>query len=152
MSVKQSLNNYGRSRTTSAPFRVFADVAATPRTPAPGWWNHPVTIMFASVLCAALFFTSPALPALSGLLVAVSGVALASLAELNRGRWSASRARAVEESVWIADQCGHQVETAGGAVQWRNDDRTMAARLDHRGGGWHLVLLDVDAPVLDGSR
>ncbi|WP_298590838.1 hypothetical protein [uncultured Kocuria sp.] len=152
MSVKQSLNNYGRSRTDSLSVRVFADVAGTPGTPAPGWWNHPVAIMFASVISAALFFTSPALPALSGLLAAVSGVALASLAELNRGRWSASRARAVEESVWIADQCGYQVESVGEALQWRNADRSMAARLDHSGGGWDLFLLDADAPVLESNH
>lgn len=152
MSVKQSLNNYARSRTDSPSVRVFADVAGTPRTPAPGWWNHPVLIMFASVISAALFFTSPGLPALSGLLAAVSGVALASLAEINRGRWSASRARAVEESVWIADQCGYQVEAVGLALQWRNADRSMAARLDHRGGWWHLFLLDTDAPVLESNH
>ena len=152
MSLKQSLYHYGRSRTDSTSARVFADVAGTPGTPAPGWWNHPVAIMFASVICAALFFTSPGLPALSGLLAAVSGVALASLAELNRGRWSASRARAVEESVWVAHQSGYQVETVGESLQWSNAGRRMAARLEHRGGGWHLFLLDVDAPALESSR
>lgn len=108
--------------------------------------------MFAFMVCAALVFTFPGLPALSGLLVAVSGVALASLAELDRGRWSAGRARAVGEAVWIADQCGYQVEAVGGALQWNDAGRAMVARLDHRGGGWHLVLLDVDAPVLESSR
>lgn len=152
MSVKQSLNNYGRARTGFPSVRVFADVAGTPRTPAPGWWNHPVAIMFVSVICAALVFTVPGLPVLSGLLVAVSGVALASLAEVNRGRWSASRARAVEESVWIADQCGYEVESASEALQWRNGDRSMVAELDHRGGGWRLSLLDVEAPALEIQR
>ena len=152
MSVKQSLNNYGRSRTSSPSVRVFADVAGTPRTPAPGWWNHPVTIMFASVICAALVFATPALPALSGLLVAVSGVALASLSEMNRGRWSVSRAHAVEESVWLADQCGYQVEAVGEALQWRNAGRSMVARFDHRGGGWRLLLLDADVTTLEGNH
>ena len=152
MSVKQSWNYYGRHRTSFLSVRVFAEVAGTPRTPAPAWWNHPVTVMFVAVICAALSFTSPALPAPSGILVAVTGVALASLAERSRGRWSASRARAVEESVWIADQCGYQVESVGEAMQWRNADRNMVARLDHRGGGWDLVLLDVDAPTLESHH
>ncbi|MEX5237641.1 hypothetical protein [Kocuria arenosa] len=152
MSVKQSLNNYGRHQASSSSVRVFAEVAGTPGTPAPGWWNHPVAIMFAAVICAALVFTSPGLPALSGLLVVVSGVALASLAELNCGRWSVSRARAIEESVWIADQCGYQVEAVGEALQWRNAERSMVARLDHRGRGWDLFLLDVDAPTLESHH
>jgi len=108
--------------------------------------------MFVSVICAALVFTIPGLPVLSGLLVAVSGVALASLAEMNRGRWSASRSRALEESMWIADQCGYEVETVGETLRWRDDDRSMVAELDHRGGGWHLALLDVEASALGPRR
>lgn len=152
MSVKQFLDDHDRSRTTATSVRVFADVAGTPRTPAPAWWNHAVTIMFVAVIGAALSFTTPALPALSGLLVAISGVALAALAEIDRGRWHASRARAVEESVWIADQCGYRVDAAGGALRWRNGDRSMVARLGHRGGGWDLFLLDVEAPALESDR
>lgn len=152
MSVNPSLSYDSWSRTSAPAVRVFADVALTPRVPAPRWWNHPVTFMFVSVVCAALFFTSPALPVLSGLLAVVSGVALASLAEVTRGRWAASRSRAVEESVWIADQCGYQVESVGESLRWRSEDRSMVARLEHRGGGWHLSLLDVEAPVLENSR
>lgn len=132
LSVKQSLIDYGRSGTDSPSVRVFPDVAGTPGTPAPGWWNHPVAIMFAAVICAAVFFTSPGLPALSGLLAAVSGVALAALGELNRGRWSTSRAQAVEESVWIADQCGYQVESVGEVLQWRNPNCTALEAADEQ--------------------
>lgn len=152
MSVNPSLSYDSRSRTSAPSVRVFADVALTPRAPAPRWWNHPVTIMFVSVICAALFFTAPALPVLSGLLAVVSGVALSSLAEVARGRWAASRSRAVEESVWIADQCGHQVEAVDGALRWKSEDRSMAACLEHRGGGWHLLLLDVEAPALEKTH
>lgn len=152
MSSKQHLHDHRRAGTPPAPVRVFDDVADTPRTPAPRWWNHPVAIMSVAMISAITVFACPYLPPLSGLVLAVTGVAMASGAEVNRTWWSTSRVRAAEEAVWVADQCGYALEAAGGELHWNGGGRQKVALLDHHGGGWRLSLYDAGSPAVGAGR
>ncbi|WP_188540269.1 hypothetical protein [Kocuria dechangensis] len=142
---------WGRSP-SAAPVRVFADVAQVPRTPAPRWWNHPVAVMYMVVLCAAVCFVVPGLPALTGPAVMVAGVGLASVAELNHRRWAADRAHAAEEAVWVAAQSGYHVESADGILCWRDAEQARTATLEHREGWWHLSLFGTGTSTVDDAR
>lgn len=132
------------------PDRVFPEVAHTPGAPAPRWWNHPVTVMYAAVLAAAGCFAGSGLPAVVGVLVAMAGIGLAATAELHRRRWSADRARALGEAVWAAAQSGYRVEVFGEELHWTDGaGQRRGAALEHRAGGWHLVLHGTGAPAAD---
>lgn len=59
----------------SVPVRVFDGVAPAPFTPAPRWWNHPVTVTVAASLGAAALLTHPVPSPLTGLLIPLTGCA-----------------------------------------------------------------------------
>ncbi|MHC5558576.1 hypothetical protein [Kocuria sp. U4B] len=148
MSSQQSLDDHDRTRTAPVPVRVFDDVADTPWTPAPRWWNHPMTVAVTATLCACVLTVVPSLPPMTGFLVALTGYVAALGLAISRWWWSTSRDRAGAEAAWVAGQSGYALSVAEGALRWTDEDGTKSARLDHHRGGWRLSLYDVHAPAL----
>jgi len=125
----------------SVSARVFPSVARTPQGPAPRWWNHPVAVMYATVLCAAAVFAAPvAASGVLAVLVVVAGVGLATAAEINRQRWSTSRRHAEQEAAWVATQSGYQVGTDEAGLRWLAGEHWRPVTVDQHGGWWHARL------------
>lgn len=137
LNTNQSPVGARSDRKVSGPVRVFTGVAPGPGGPVPRWWNHPVTVMYLAVLCAAACFVASGL---YGVVALAAGVLLATVAEANQRRWVTSRTHAVGEAVWVATQSGYRVEATDGRFQWGDGDQRRVATLDYRAGGWQLSL------------
>lgn len=147
MRVSQFLGDRSRTRMPSASVRVFDAVAPIPASPAPRWWNHPVVVMTAAMVCAVPLFSNAYLSPLWGLLAVVVGAAVTGAATASRERWwPASRTQALEEARWVAAQCGYRLEVEGDRVGWVDAGGVKAAALDHYDGSWRLALYDAPFP------
>lgn len=139
--VNQSPVDSPREWADSVSARVFPAVARAPQGPAPRWWNHPVAVMYATVLCAAAVFAAPVTASgVLAVLVVVGGVGLATAAEINRQRWSTSRCHAEQEAAWVAAQSGYQVAADEAGLRWLAGEQWRPVTVDHHGGWWHACL------------
>lgn len=151
MSSKQYLNAHDHTLTASAPIRVFDAVAATPWTPAPRWWNRPMTVTVFTTVCAPVLTVVPVLPPLTGFLFALLGFALAVGFVLSRGWWAKSRERAATEAAWVARESGYELSGTADALRWTDAGQVKTALLEEHRGEWRLSLHDALAPALEGS-
>ena len=140
MSLQQYSSDHGRSLTGHVPARVFENVAPTPWLPGLRWWNNPVVVLFASLAAALALAFVPGAPPLTGLLTAVSGVAMVLCMSAHLW-WPLSREKAVAEATWVAAQSGYRISAHGDLLRWSDEDGTARQALVVRGGdGWDLVL------------
>ncbi|WP_298045676.1 hypothetical protein [uncultured Citricoccus sp.] len=141
MKVNQSPVDSPREWADSVSARVFPAVARAPQGLAPRWWNHPVAVMYATVLCAAAVFAAPVTASgVLAVLVVVGGVGLATAAEINRQRWSTSRCHAEQEAAWVAAQSGYQVAADEAGLRWLAGEQWRPVTVDHHRGWWHACL------------
>jgi hypothetical protein len=135
-------DNHGHTPTRTALVRVFPNVAPTPRTPAPGKWNHPVGLLLTAMSCAVALTFIPALPPLAAVFTALIGFGLAVLSLVSRWWWWAdSRERAVAEGVWVARQSGYRADPDGDHLRWLDQDgKVKRATILLGDRGWNLML------------
>lgn len=146
MSSTQYLDDHGPLRAAAGPVRVFDDVAATPWTPAPRWWNHPVAVLVGTMTAAPFLTITPGLPPMAGFVLAVTGIALTAGSAGSRWWWMLSRDDAPAEAAWVAGQSGCTLSIAQEPLCWTGRGVHGTALLDAHRGEWRLSLHDGPVP------
>ncbi|MCJ8504778.1 hypothetical protein MRU69_07825 [Kocuria flava] len=142
MSLQQHFDG-SRPTATGAPVRVFADVARTPRTPAPRGWNNPAAVAVVGMPLSVCLTWIPFLPPLLGVLALALVLGYAAAAAVGWFSWPQSRDDALAEAAWVAAQSGYRVDLREGALRWFDRDGTARCATVLRGAhGWDLVLED----------
>lgn len=144
MSADQHINGYGQVATMSTARRVLPAVAATPLSPAPRAWNHPLAAMATGLLGSILLNTTFGVPPRAGVMFFASLIVVAACSALNRYCWQVSKVKAAGEAVWVARQCGYRFDGDAKALRWLDDSDGLVkvARLVAGGGVWDLQLQD----------
>ena len=126
MSLQQSFDDPHRP-TTDTTVRVFPNIAPTPRSPEPTWWNNPAAIALIGMPLSVGLTWLPWLPPILGVVAMLSSLLVA--------------VKALAEGAWVARQCGYQAAVSGHELHWMDGDDTIKHATVVRGStGWDLIL------------
>lgn len=147
MSLQQSFDDPHRP-TTDTTVRVFPNIAPTPRSPEPTWWNNPAAIALIGMPLSVGLTWLPWLPPILGVVAMLSSLVVAVCAAVAHLTWPESHVKALAEGAWVARQCGYQAAVSGHELHWMDGDDTIKHATVVRGStGWDLILTDQNTSI-----